>query len=262
MSRVLSTTAVAVSGLIALTACGGSSSGGDASSAAKSAALTTSSAKSSASSATSSATSTPASASSSATGSATGSSTAAPTASPTGSPRGSASTTPSAAAAGSMDKAVEKFDFGNATWDSTPLGKVKLVNGSKELGSGIMDGYLSTKQLGEYIPFTPLKVYGDLNGDDFEDAVVEIGWAQSNGVGTQPYVWLGGEDGPQQLPDQTIAGNGRCGDEISSIKIVNRQIVVKGKLLGDSCAAARVKPFTRTYEVTKAGKIRQVSGPR
>lgn len=95
-------------------------------------------------------------------------------------------------------------------------------------------------------------MYGDINGDGFEDALVTLAQTGQMENTERTYVWLWdpATNAPRLLPDTPVVENLRCGYTISGFKVTDAgEVVVAGYEAGpsDACADPRRIPFEQTW---------------
>ncbi|MBD3689839.1 hypothetical protein H8R18_01120 [Nanchangia anserum] len=143
--------------------------------------------------------------------------------------------------------AIRAFDFGNATW--------KMQEGDDAIHTcHFVDGTCSpddeTGAISPEIPALEVNshnggiIYGDVDGDGYEDAVVALSrdFARYGGNAWQVeyYVWLWDSSRHEAKNVLTpLASSGRCGPRIREVRIVNGLVEYtwQDEADGDSCAS-------------------------
>lgn len=135
-----------------------------------------------------------------------------------------------------LDRGIEKFDFGNARWQ-TGAGAITLHGGhAPEPGS--IDGGTVDISSGPY--------FSDVDGDHDEDAAVEL-HSGGQGFTLAWYVWLW-QDGTAKQLTTPFSDQPRCGGHVDSVKPVPGGFRVRERLFSpaSSCAEGGTVPVTYT----------------
>ncbi len=144
---------------------------------------------------------------------------------------------------------VHSLDLGNATWEYSPGGFAAPVS------LDFVDGAASDGMI-EYTLGDP--VFGDVNDDGFDDALLPITSLDGNGTETLWYIIVGDDTAVWQVP-APVARASRCGDNVTATSWSDGAFVVEAQLrLREDSGLSCADPGTG--EIRRAVKIDGVPG--